>query len=70
MRGGYIHGPHRAGGDWARGFSVSDAYSAGVELAEAMLLGFDKLKGGCLAAFSGKESPQFRHAAPQKPSGM
>jgi len=35
-----------ATGDWARGFSVSDAYSAGVELAEAMLLDFDKLKGG------------------------
>ncbi|CAE7546269.1 unnamed protein product [Symbiodinium pilosum] len=35
-------------GDWARGFSVSDAYSAGVDLADAVLNSGDlgKLRGG------------------------
>eukprot|EP00438_Fugacium_kawagutii_P010612 Skav227436 [mRNA] locus=scaffold203:245111:270429:+ [translate_table: standard] len=38
-------------GDWARGFSVSDAYSAGQELAERMLEDLsEKLKGGCSAS--------------------
>jgi len=37
-----------ATGDWARGFSVNDAYSAGLELAEAMLadMSHDRLSGG------------------------
>eukprot|EP00439_Symbiodinium_sp_Y106_P042781 s3505_g5.t1 len=36
-----------ATGDWARGFSVSDAYSAGQDLAETMLkAGTDRLFGG------------------------
>ncbi|CAJ1344496.1 unnamed protein product [Effrenium voratum] len=36
-----------ATGDWARGFSVNDAYSAGLEMADAMLDDFQgKLAGG------------------------
>jgi len=35
-----------ATGDWTRGFSVSDAYTAGIELASVVLTEADAVRGG------------------------